>query len=262
MKRILIIALALTCSAASAQLKLGGKTLNTNKLINAAGNAVQAATLSDADVAELCRESVVWMDNNNPVADNTTEYGQRLARLTKNLKEVNGMPLNFKVYNVTDINAFASGDGSIRVFSALMDIMDDDELMAIIGHEIGHVANGDVKDAMKQAYNIEAARSALGAIEGSAVAKLSDSQWGGLTSAFLESKFSRNQENEADDYGMKVCIENGFSPYGMANSLDELVKLSEGGTQANAVQKMFSSHPDSAARAQRMRAAADALAQN
>ena len=169
------------------------------------------------------------------------------------------MPLNFKIYHVTDINAFASGDGSIRVFSGLMDIMDDDELMAIIGHEIGHVANGDVRDAMKQAYKIEAARSALSAVEGSTIAKLSDSQLGGLTTAFLESKFSREQEFEADDYGMNVCIENGFSPYGMANSLEELVKLSEGGATAGPVAKMFSSHPDSAVRAKRMREKADAL---
>ena len=49
------------------------------------------------------------------------------------------MKLNYKVYEVVDINAFACGDGSIRVFSALMDLMDDDELMAVIGHEIGHV---------------------------------------------------------------------------------------------------------------------------
>lgn len=257
MKKILIFALALTCSAASAQLKLGGKTLNTGKLIESGSNFAKAATLSDSDVAALCRESVVWMDENNPVADPNDQYGQRLARLTRNLTSVNGIPLNFKVYLVADINAFASGDGSIRVFGGLMDVMDDDELMAIIGHEIGHVANGDVKDAMKKAYEVQAVKSLAGSIEG--VDKFTDSQWGDLTGAFIESKFSRTQENEADDYGMKVCIENGLSAYGMADSLDKLVLLSEGGAQAGALQKMFSSHPDSAARAQRMRAAADAL---
>ena len=53
---------------------------------------------------------------------------------------------------MTDVNAFACGDGSIRVFSSLMDLMDDDQLMAIIGHEIGHVVHADVKHAMKNAY--------------------------------------------------------------------------------------------------------------
>ncbi len=260
MKKILIFALALTCSAASAQLKIGGKTLNTGKLLNAANSALIAYTLTDADVAALCRESVAFMDKDNTIADQNSDYNNRLARLTANIKQVNGIPLNFKVYLVNDINAFASGDGSIRVFSALMDIMDDDELMGIIGHEIGHVANGDVRDAMKQAYKIEAAKNALGAVDESKMAKLTESQMGGLTTAFLESKFSREQEYEADDYGMKVCIENGFSPYGMAQSLEELVRYSESGGIVSPVAKMFSSHPDSALRAQRMRAKADELA--
>ncbi len=260
MKKMFIFALALTCGVASAQLKIGGKSLNTGKLLNAASSAVSAYTLTDADVANLCMESIEWSDANNPVADPYSERAQRLARLTANLKEVNGTPLNFKVYEVADINAFASGDGSVRVFAGLMEVMDDNELMAIIGHEMGHVANGDVRDAMKQAYKIEAARNALGAVDGSNLAKLTDGQVGALTGAYLESKFSREQEFEADDYGMKVCMENGFSPYGMADSLDELVKLSgEGGQRASLTQKMFSSHPDSAVRAKRMREKADAV---
>ena len=52
--------------------------------------------------------------------------------------DVDGIPLNFKVYDVIDVNAFACPDGSVRVFSSLMDIMDDDELLGVIGHEIGH----------------------------------------------------------------------------------------------------------------------------
>jgi putative metalloprotease len=44
---------------------------------------------------------------------------------------------------------FATADGSVRVYSGLMDIMDDNELLAVIGHEIGHVANHDSQDAIK-----------------------------------------------------------------------------------------------------------------
>ncbi len=59
-------------------------------------------------------------------------------------------------------------DGSVRVFSSLMDIMTDNELLAVIGHEIGHVKNQDTKDAMKSAYlkaaALDAASSASGAV--------------------------------------------------------------------------------------------------
>lgn len=259
-KLIFTIAILGVAFSASAQLKIGGRNINVGKAVQAASDATTAITLSDADVAELCRESIEWMDANNEIADETTEYGARLKRLTDGLTEVNGIPLNFKVYNVIDINAFASGDGSIRVFSSLMDMMDDDELMAIIGHEIGHIANHDVKDAIKTAYGVQAARGAIGSVEGSAAAKLSDSQMGDLVAAFTDAKFSQKQEYAADEYGFKVCVDNGFSPYGMSNSLQKLVDLSQG-AEPSRIQKMFSSHPDSAKRAARMKEMADNHAQ-
>jgi putative metalloprotease len=248
---------ALAPTTASAQLRIGGRAIDVKKAAQAASSAVSAITLTDADVAELCRESVVWMDANNEIAGPDTEYGARLARLTEGLTEANGLPLNFKVYLVTDVNAFASGDGSVRVFSALMDIMDDDELVAIIGHEVGHVANHDVRDAIKTTYMAQAARGAISSTGGRAAA-LSDSQLGDLVSAFTDAQFSQSQEYAADEYGFSVCVDNGFSPYGMANSLQKLVDLSSAsGAQASVFQKMLSTHPDSAKRSSRMREMAD-----
>ena len=153
---------------------------------------------------------------------------------------------------MTDVNAFACGDGSIRVFAALMDLMDDDELMAIIGHEIGHVVHADTKHAMKNAYLASAARNAAGAAEGSALARLSESQLGKVVATFTDAQFSQKQEYEADEHGFEFCVKHGFDPYGMANSLDKLVELSKG-AKASTVQKMFSSHPDSEKRAARRR---------
>jgi putative metalloprotease len=53
---------------------------------------------------------------------------------------------------LNEVNAFMTADGSVRVYSGLMDIMDDNELFAVIGHEIGHVANHDSRDAIKAAF--------------------------------------------------------------------------------------------------------------
>lgn len=259
MKRLILLAavlvLAAACpTAARAQLRIGGKKLNAGKLLEAGKDLAKAATLTDDEIARLSRESVEWMDAHNPV--DTAEYAARLARLTEGITEANGLPLNFKVYLVTDVNAFACGDGSIRVFSSLMDLMDDDELMAIIGHEIGHVLHADVKHAMKNAYLASAARNAAGAAEGSTLAKLSDSQLGEVVTAFTDARFSQQQEYAADAYGFEFCVRHGFSPYGMANSLLKLVELSRG-EKASAVQRMFSSHPDSEKRAARMKEQAD-----
>ena len=172
-KMIFFMALAMTLTAAQAQIRIGGKSINLDKATQAVSKVAKAVTLSDADISNLCHESVEWMDKHNEVAKDNSEYAKRLARLTKGFKEVNGMPLNFKVYLVTDINAFASGDGSVRVFSSLMDIMDDDELMGVIGHELGHVANTDVKDAMKQAYMTAGLIDAASAVSNTASSRRS-----------------------------------------------------------------------------------------
>ena len=255
MKRIIFLAAVLMCTAtvAQAQIKIGNRTINASKAVKAVSDVATAIKLSDEDIARMSHESIEWMDAHNPVDEG--EYDARLKRLTEGITEVDGLALNFKVYYVVDINAFACGDGSIRVFSSLMDIMDDDELMAIIGHEIGHVVHHDVKDAMKNAYLASAARNAAGAAGGT-VGKLSDSQLGDLASSFMDARFSQKQEYEADEYGFEFAVKHGFSPYGMANSLNKLVELSNG-EKASAIQKMFSSHPDSAKRAARMKEKAD-----
>jgi len=254
-KMIFFMALAMTLTAAQAQIRIGGKSINLDKATQAVSKVAKAVTLSDTDIYNLCHESVEWMDKHNEVAKDNSEYAKRLARLTKDFKEVNGMPLNFKVYLVTDINAFASGDGSVRVFSSLMDIMDDDELMGVIGHELGHVANTDVKDAMKQAYMTAGLIDAASAVSNTAN-RLSDTQLNKLTQAFLSAQFSQKQESAADEYGIKKCVELGFDPYGLANGLQKLADLS-GGAKQSAVQKMFSSHPDDGKRVARAKTLAE-----
>lgn len=258
MKGILLACLlAVFCATGVfAQIKIGNRSLDTKKMLGAASDVAKAVTLSDKDIAEMSRESVEWMDKNNKVSAPESEYSLRLGRITGKFGEVDGLKLNFKVYEVTDVNAFACGDGSIRVFSALMDMMTDDELAAVIGHEIGHVVHTDVKDAMKNAYLTSAALNAAGATDG-VVAKLSASEVGKLVEAFTGAKFSQKQEYEADDYAFDFCVKNGFDPYAMSNALKKLVELSNG-EKASTVQKMFSSHPDSAKRAERMKEKADA----
>ena len=167
------------------------------------------------------------------------------------------MELNFKVYEVADVNAFACGDGSVRVFSSLMDLMDDRQLMGVIGHEIGHVVHADTKDAMKNAYMASAARNAAGSAGGT-LAKLTDSQLGDLVQAFSNAQFSQKQESAADDFGFDFCVQNGLDPYSMASALEKLAELSQG-SQSSGLQRMFSSHPDSQKRAERMQARAEEL---
>lgn len=167
---------------------------NLSKAVKGAAKAAKALTISDADMAAYVKESVEWMDKNNQVLPEDNAYTQRLRRLTEGITEADGIKLNFKVYHVTDVNAFACPDGSVRVFSSLMDIMDDDELMGIIGHEIGHVVKRHSKNAFKSELMQGAAKDALSAAGGK-LAQLSDSQIGALGQSLANSKYSQKQVN-------------------------------------------------------------------
>lgn len=234
--------LAMAAGSVSAQIKLNSKA------IGAVGKGVKAATFSDEDAAKLAKEGVDWMDAHNKVAGPTDKYTVRLNKIFSKHKNEDGLTLNYKVYLVTDINAFACADGSVRVFSALMDIMTDEELLAIIGHEIGHVKNHDTRDAMRDAYKRAAINDAASSQSGVA-STLSQSQLGQLANAMLESRYSRKQESEADDYGYNFLKKHNYKVMAMASAFKKLQGLSTGDKQSK-MDKMLSSHPDSGARAE------------
>lgn len=219
----------------------------SDKTMGALGKGVSGFAFSDADAAALAKQSIAEMDANNPVADSKDGYSIRLNRLFGKHIASEGVTLNYKVYLVKDINAFACADGSVRVFAGLMDIMDDNQLLAVIGHEIGHVVNHDTRDAIKAAYKKEAlldvASSQSGKIE-----TMTKSQLGQIGSAMIDSKHSRKQESEADSFSYDFMKRNGYDVNAVESAFRILQNLSEG-AEASFMTKMMSSHPDSGKRA-------------
>jgi len=237
-------------SNANAQFNLGEKALG------AIQKGVAGFTFSDADAAGLSKSAVDKMDTDSKPAAENDPYTVRLNKVFGKHKNENGLLLNYKVYLTKDVNAFATADGSVRVFSGLMDIMDDNELLAVIGHEIGHVANHDSRDAMKAAYRKEALID-LAASQSDKVAALTDSQLGKLGSAMIDSKHSRKQESEADSYSYDFMKRNGYNVNAVESAFSILAKMSTG-ADASFLDKMMSSHPDSQERADNAKKKAEA----
>lgn len=217
---------------------------NIGKAAGGATKVLKAATLTDADMAKYVKEYIAWMDEHNHVCDAKSPYTKRLNRLTQGLTSVEGIPLNFKVYYVTDVNAFACPDGSVRVFSSLMDAMTDEELLGVIGHELGHVAHKDSKKGFRTALLTSALKDGIASTNGAAA--LSESQLGSLGESLLNATYSQKQESKADDYGYEFLKKNGKNPWAMALAFERLKKLEEdAGVQKDSKwQRMFSSHPD------------------
>lgn len=242
-KLIVLLLFTAVASPATAQFNLG-------KAVGGALKAGKALTLTDEQMAAYVKESVDWMDTHNPVLPENDPYTVRLRKLTAGITEADGIPLNFKVYNVIDVNAFACPDGSVRVFAALMDKMNDDELLGVIGHEIGHVLKHHSKNAFRTELLTGALKDGIASTGGKAAA-LTESQLGSLTQSLVNAKYSQKQESEADDCGYDFLVSKGKNPWGMVMAFEKFLTM-EGSQKSSYVTKMFSSHPETKARIEKM----------
>lgn len=226
----------------------GCANLNTDTLMQSGAQAYQAATLSDADVKTLSVQSCEEMDKKAQIAPDNSEYAQRLKKISAALGDnINGTPANYKVYVTKDVNAWAMANGCIRVYSGLMDMMNDNEVEGVLGHEMGHVALGHTRKAMQVAYGATAARSAASSLGGIS-ATLSQSQLADLGEKYVNAQFSQKQESQADDYSFDLLKKRGIDPTGLATSFDKLAKLDQRSSIG-----WFDDHPSSEARAAHIR---------
>ena len=241
-KRAIVLAFGATL------LLSGCQNMDSNGLLNSSTGALQAFSLSDQQVQALSDQACKDMDSKATIAPAGSDYVKRLNKIAAALGDnINGQPVNYKVYVAKDVNAFAMANGCIRVYSGLMDLMNDNEVEAVVGHEMGHVALGHVKKGMQVAIGTNALRAAATSA-GGIVGSLSQSQLGDLGEKLVNSQFSQRQESEADDYSYDLLRKRGINPTGLATSFEKLAKL-EDGRQSS----MFDDHPGSQERAQHIR---------
>ncbi|WP_446469725.1 metalloprotease LoiP [Xenorhabdus stockiae] len=238
---------ALVAVAVSAVMLAGCQNLDHGMLASSGMQLFKAATLNDSDVKQLSDQSCRDMDAQNKIAPASSQYTKRLNKIAKALgHEINGTPVNYKVYLTDDVNAWAMANGCVRVYSGLMNMMNDNEVEGVLGHEMGHVALGHSRKAMQVAYAAVAARTAA-ASAGGVAAQLSDSQLADLGQKLLNSQFSQHQESQADDFSYELLKKRNIKTEGLATSFEKLAKLGSGETS------MFDSHPPSKERAEHVR---------
>ncbi len=169
-------------------------------------------------------------------------------------------------------NAFAIPGGYVYLTRQLMALMNDEaEMAAVLGHEVGHVAarHSEKRQKTTTRNNI---LGVLGQI-GSQIL-LGDSSLGrigqeifGTGSQLLTLKYSRQQEYEADDLGIRYLASAGYDPHALSSMLYSLAAQSAidaraAGRDARSTPEWASTHPDSAQRVSRAATNASKLAQS
>jgi predicted Zn-dependent protease len=150
-------------------------------------------------------------------------------------------------------NAFALPNGHVYVHTGmLVRLRDEDQLAALLAHEINHVAghHGIVDHRVTRKKMI--AGMVLGGLGG----------WGGVISLGLQTSvygFSRDLEQEADDRAVEVMRNSRYDPHALPELLDILAQDYEGLDPRTPT--IWSTHPEVRARAQTSRTLVAALPQ-
>lgn len=158
------------------------------------------------------------------------------------------LPYEFVVLNDSMPNAWAMPGGKIAFNRGLLyELNSEAELAAVLGHEIVHAA------ARHSAQKMETGMLLQGAVVATGIAaqneKYANLIVGGaqLSSQLVATKFSRDDESEADLYGMRYMKKAGYDPRAAVTLQETFVRLSKD-RKSNFIEGLFASHPPSDAR--------------
>lgn len=143
-----------------------------------------------------------------------------------------------------ELNAFCMPGGKIMVYSGLIDQLrlSDDEIAVVLGHEISHALREHSREHVSQAM---AAQTAIGV--GAALLGLGQGSAdlaGAGYQALIATRFSRNDESEADRIGLELTARAGYDPRAGVTLWQKMINANQGGRPP----EFLSSHPAEASR--------------
>jgi predicted Zn-dependent protease len=163
--------------------------------------------------------------------------GNQLASLT----DSRNLAWHFAVVDTKEVNAFAVPGGWIYVNRGLIErVSTMDQLAGVMGHEIGHVTLRHTVTQMQQSQGVNGGLVAL-----CTLTKVCDSPTGqaaiNVGGSALFANFSRQDEAQADDEGVKTLVKAHIDPHGIPEMFALL--LAERQSNPSAVDAFFATHP-------------------
>jgi len=171
--------------------------------------------------------------------------GQTLAQASDKPETYGGY--HFLTLDTDEINAFAAPGGLIFISRGMLKLCrNEDDLAAVLAHEVGHVQNLHGLKAIESgrltsALTILAAEGAksLGGQELSELTDAFEGSIGDITSTMMNSGYARSAEHEADEAAVIIVKRVGYNPAGLIEMLKNMK------TQLKPGAKDFAStHPD------------------
>lgn len=176
------------------------------------------------------------------------KYIKRLKDVSDRLVKTVGKDMpeaewEFNAIESNQINAFALPGGKVAIYTALLDILTDDELAYVLAHEVSHVTLRHGSERMSQQLALQFGAVAISALlnkKSKTTANVFLAAYGLGTQIGISLPYSRKNEYEADKFGAIYAARAGYDPRGAISTLRKFMQAS--GKQAQGPE-FLSTHP-------------------
>jgi beta-barrel assembly-enhancing protease len=171
---------------------------------------------------------------------NVTKYVTLVGAVLAQASSRPNLDWQFVVLDTEGVNAFAAPGGFVHITKGLLGLMKNEaELAGVLAHELTHVTEKHTVNAIQHGDAVKVGSDSFGASGGMAQSLIADFAQKAYEN-ILNNKFSRNDENEADEKGVQLANKVGYSPSGLADALKKLADRNKDSKEPNG---LFATHP-------------------
>lgn len=207
----------------------------------------QFAVVSDEDLAGMADQAWAELLETTPVSKDPA-LNARLSKVGDEVALASGrtdLDWEFTVFDRPEVNAFVLPNGKVAAFRGLMALAkDDDELAAVLGHEVGHILARHPAERVSQQLAVQLGVAAVQMVLSQGeyaehAGQIAGALGMGATYGVLL-PYSRDHELEADRVGVGLMAKAGYDPQGALSFFGKMAQTSADREQPPEV---LSTHP-------------------
>jgi predicted Zn-dependent protease len=231
--------------------------LISSLLLNSCASMPGAKEPTDADINAEALKAYTEVKAKSKISTNKA-WNDMVQRVVKRIAAASGEKFQWEavVIESPEVNAWCMPGGKIAVYTGIMPVLKTEAaLAAVLGHEVAHATRRHGKKGYARAIKEQYAGAAFGLgaiVAGQLLCKnttckaltAAGGAGAGLLITFLDRKFSRTDETEADQYGQIYMARAGYDP---AESIRLWERMSAA-MAGKAPPEWLSTHPSDATR--------------
>ncbi len=239
--------LAVLTGCASVQTTQSGTVgVERKQFIAASVPAAELQQVANKQYAQLMSEAKAAgaLDANSAQVQRVRTITNRLiAQVGVFRSDAQSWPWEVHVISSDQVNAWCMPGGKMAIYTGLINRINpsDDELAAVLGHEMAHALREHSREQISQQMAAQVGLSVLSAVTGVAAA---GDLGAALTNVMFTLPNSRTHESEADLIGVELAARAGYDPRAAVTLWQKMAALSGGG----APPEFLSTHPSAATR--------------